>query len=86
MQMLEKGCKHISPLQRYLRSGNLFSSGMYKVDWDVSIDSTNKRMDTDIIVRDCVSQVSATKSKTIYVVQEPVVAEALATLSAPEFS
>jgi ribonuclease HI len=53
---------------------------MYKVNWDVAINSTLRIMGVGIIVRDHMGQVHAASSKTIHSVQEPVVAEAMGAL------
>lgn len=60
--------------------------GVYKVNWDVAIDSTNRRMGIGIIVRDSLGRVEAARSQTICAVQEPVFAEAQGALCAAEFS
>jgi hypothetical protein len=39
----------------------------YKVNWNVAIDSTNRRIGVGIIVRDYKGQVSVTRSKTLNV-------------------
>jgi hypothetical protein len=40
---------------------------MYKVNWDMAIDSTNRRKGIDIIVRDNVGMVNAARSLTLFV-------------------
>jgi ribonuclease HI len=60
--------------------------GIYKVNWDAALDSTNNRMGIGIIVRDYLGMVIAAKSYTMRFISEPVVAEALAALHAAEFS
>lgn len=59
---------------------------MYKINWDVAIDSKNKCMGIDIIAWDCEGQVIATKCHSVCVRQEPVIGEAQAALRVVKFS
>lgn len=59
---------------------------IYKVNWDVAIDSTNRSMYNCIIGRDYQGQEAAARSHTKSIVPEPMVAKEIAALSAAKFS
>lgn len=50
----------------------------YKVNWDVALDSHNKRMGIGVIVRDYKGRATVAQSKTFNTFYEPVAAEATA--------
>lgn len=56
------------------------------MNWDVAIDSVNRRLGVGIIMRDHQGMVIAARSQTVSIIAELVVAEALAALNAVEFS
>ncbi len=59
---------------------------MYKISWNVAIDSKNRRIGIGIIARDCEGQVIAANCHSVCVRQEPVIAKAQAALRAMEFN
>jgi hypothetical protein len=89
-------CKNLLPTkenllkkERYCVAGLQWKSppqGVYKVDWDATIEHTNKCLGIDVIVQDHLYHMIVARSQTTCIVSEPVIVEAIVTLNVAEFS
>ena len=61
-------------------------SGRHKANWDIAIDTKQKRMGLGVIIRDEKELVTAALSRTMDILQEPTVGEAMGALGVAEFS
>jgi hypothetical protein len=57
-----------------------------KVNWDLAIEHTNRRLVIGVIVRDHLGHVIASKSQTTCIVSEPLIVKVIAALHVVEFS